>query len=258
MMNAIRILGLDPGLRRTGWGVIAVEGSRLTWVAHGVITSADKAPLAERLLSLFDGIGAVIAARAKSADVVAVMALMETPAIISGLLLARAGGSDSLASRGGLLHETFLNGSVILLLGSFLIGLVAGKPGLEPIAPVYDVLFRGMLCLFLLDMGLIAARRLRETRNLTWRLIALGIALPVLQGVIGVSLGTAIGLDVPTAAVLGILAASASYIAVPAVLRHALPEVNPALYMGMSLGITFPFNIILGIPLYAMIAKLVI
>jgi hypothetical protein len=185
---------------------------------------------------------------------VAVVALMETPAIITGLLLARAQGGDSLAPRGGLLHETFLNGSVILLIGSFLIGLVAGKEGLAPIAPVFDVPFRGMLCIFLLDMGLIAARRLMDRRALTVRTVALALLLPVVNGTLGVVLGVELGLDAGSAAALGILAGSASYIAVPAVMRLALPAADPGLYLGMSLAVTFPFNLTLGISYYGWLA----
>jgi hypothetical protein len=181
---------------------------------------------------------------------VAVLALMETPAILSGLLLARRTGPDSLAPRGGLLHETFFNGSVVLLVGSFVIGVIAGKPGFAPIAPVFDTLFKGMLCLFLLDMGLVAARRLMDRRALSWRTALLGIAMPVMNGSLGVVLGLAVGLDAGSAAALGILAGSASYIAVPAVMRLALPEANPGLYLGMSLAVTFPFNITIGIALY--------
>lgn len=185
---------------------------------------------------------------------VAVLALMETPAILSGLLLARRSGPDSLAPRGGLLHETLFNGSVVLLVGSFVIGVIAGKPGFAPIAPVFDTLFKGMLCLFLLDMGLVAARRLMDRRALSWRTALLGIAMPVMNGSLGVVLGLAIGLDAGSAAALGILAGSASYIAVPAVMRLALPQANPGLYLGMSLAVTFPFNITIGIALYRWIA----
>ena len=186
---------------------------------------------------------------------VAVMAAMETPAIIIGLLLARkALASGSTVSRSALWHESLLNGSVVLLLGSFAIGLAVGKEGAAPVLPVFDTGFRGILCLFLLDMGLIAARRLRETRNLTWRLVALGVGLPVMQGTFGVAVGTAIGLDVPTAAVLGILGASVSYIAVPAVMRLSLPQADPGLSLGMALAVTFPFNVTLGIPLYISLA----
>jgi hypothetical protein len=187
---------------------------------------------------------------------VAVLALMETPAIITGLLLARTRtGTDASGPPGGLWHEVLLNASVVLLIGSFVIGLVGGAPGFEPIAPVFDTLFRGILCIFLLDMGLVAGRRLIETRSLTARAASLGIFLPVLNGTVGTLLGSLIGLDTASAAALGILAASASYIAVPAAMRLALPQADPGLYLSMSLGVTFPFNIILGIPLFAMLAR---
>lgn len=188
----------------------------------------------------------------------AVLALMETPAIITGLALARRGrsASENSATQGGLLHEVFLNGSVVLLVGSFAIGFVAGAEGFAPVAPVFEVGYKGILCLFLLDMGLIASRRLLGTRALTVRLASLGVLLPLLNGSIGVVLGTLIGLEPATAAVLGILAASASYIAVPAAMRLALPEADPGVYLSMSLGITFPFNIVVGIPLFAGFARL--
>jgi len=186
---------------------------------------------------------------------VAVLALMETPAILTGLWLAKRGQDDALAARGGLWHETFFNGSVVLLVGSFIIGVIAGEKGFAPIAPVFDTLFKGMLCLFLLDMGLVAARRLMDNRALNLRTAALAIALPVTNGTLGVTLGLAAGLEAGSAAALGILAGSASYIAVPAVMRLALPEANPGLYLGMSLAVTFPFNLTLGIPYYAWVAS---
>jgi hypothetical protein len=194
------------------------------------------------------------AGMAPAGFMVAVLALMETPAILTGLLLARRTGPDSLAPRGGLLHETLFNGSVVLLVGSFLIGVIAGKEGFIPIAPVFDTLFKGILCLFLLDMGLIAARRLMDRRALTWRTVVLGIALPVMNGTLGVVLALGAGLDAGSAAALGILAGSASYIAVPAVMRLALPQADPGLYLGMSLAVTFPFNITLGIAYYRWLA----
>jgi hypothetical protein len=186
---------------------------------------------------------------------VAVLALMETPAIISGLLLARRGGGGTNGHKGGLWHEVLLNASVVLLIGSFAIGLVAGEAGAAPIKPVFDGLFRGLLCIFLLDMGLIAGRRLLETRSLTARAATLAVLLPVVNGIVGTCVGAAIGLDTGSTAALGILAASASYIAVPAAMRLALPQADPGLYLSMSLGVTFPFNIIAGIPLYALLAQ---
>lgn len=187
---------------------------------------------------------------------VAVLALMETPAIISGLLLGRSGGKETAVSR-GLWHEVLLNASVVLLIGSFAVGTIAGPVGFAPIAPLFEGVFQGLLTLFLLDMGLIAGRRLIETKSLTARAAALGILLPVFNGVVGTLLGTMIGLDVGSAAALGVLAASASYIAVPAAMRLALPQADPGLYLSMSLGVTFPFNIIVGIPLFGMLARAV-
>ncbi|MGL5838472.1 MAG: sodium-dependent bicarbonate transport family permease [Sphingorhabdus sp.] len=185
---------------------------------------------------------------------VAVLALMETPAIITGLWLARKGQTKANGGNGSLMHEVFANGSVVLLVGAFFIGLIAGKDGFEPVRPLFDTGFRGVLCLFLLDMGLIAARRLTQSKKLNVRLVALAIILPLVNGVLGVTIGTLIGLDVASAAALGILAASASYIAVPAAMRMALPEADPGIYLAMSLGITFPFNIIIGITLFTQLA----
>ncbi len=184
---------------------------------------------------------------------VAVLALMETPAIISGLLLARKG--QKAESNGRLLHEVFANASVVLLVGAFIIGLIAGKQGFEPVKPLFDTGFRGVLCLFLLDMGLIAARRLLQSKKLNARLVSLAILLPLTNGAFGVIGGTLIGLDIASAAALGILAASASYIAVPAAMRMALPEADPGIYLAMSLGISFPFNIIFGITIFSQLAS---
>ncbi len=185
---------------------------------------------------------------------VAVLALMETPAIVVGLLLARHGGGAGAQAGNGLLHETLLNGSVVLLMGSFAIGFVVGKDGAAPIAPVFDTAFRGVLCMFLLDMGLVAARRLRDARALTPRLAALAVLLPVANGTAGVLVAGFAGLDTASAAALGILAGSASYIAVPAAMRLALPQADPGLYLAMSLAVTFPFNVTVGIPFYTLLA----
>jgi hypothetical protein len=186
---------------------------------------------------------------------VAVLALMETPAIISGLMLARRDNANSDEKSPTPWHEVLTNASVILLVGSFIIGAVAGAKGFAAVKPLFDTGFRGVLCLFLLDMGLIAARRLIQTRKVTWRLVCLAILLPLLNGTIGTVVGTAIDLDVASAAALGILAASASYIAVPAAMRLALPQADPGIYLSMSLGVTFPFNIIFGISIFAALAQ---
>lgn len=188
---------------------------------------------------------------------VAILALMETPAIIAGLLLAR-GSLSEIGKTGNaegfgehsVWREVLLNGPVVLLVGSFLIGMTAGKSGYQPVSLFFTDLFRGILCLFLLDMGLMAARRLREARNLTLTLGLLAILIPLVNAAFGWAAAIFIGLDPGTAAAFIILCASASYIAVPAAMRLALPKADAGLYLGMSLAITFPFNIILGIPLY--------
>lgn len=186
---------------------------------------------------------------------VAVLALMETPAIISGIALARR-QRESDAGASSLWHEVLLNASVVLLVGAMLIGFIAGKEGFEPIKPVFEGGYRGVLCLFLLDMGLIASRRLSETKALSWRLAAIAILLPMVNGVLGVAIGSMLGLDEGTSAILGVLAASASYIAVPAAMRLALPEADPGIYLSMSLGITFPFNVVINISVIAALARM--
>ena len=190
---------------------------------------------------------------------VAVMAAMETPAILTGLILARrALDKESGAARrpaGELLHEVFFNASVVLLLGAFAIGVIGGAQGFADVAPFFEAGFKGVLCLFLLDMGLIAARRLMDARAMTFRLALVAIALPLINGVLGTFLGSAIGLDVGSVAALGVLCASASYIAVPAAMRLALPQADPGIYLTMSLSVTFPFNILINIGLIGALAN---
>ncbi len=186
---------------------------------------------------------------------VAVLAVMETPAILSGLMLARRGTTSDSQSKGELLREVFLNASVVLLLGSFAIGLIAGPKGYAEVQPFFESGFKGVLCLFLLDMGLIAARRLIDARALNLRLAMLAIAFPVVNGTLGVVIGNLIGLDAATAAAMGVLCASASYIAVPAAMRLALPQADPGIYLTMSLSITFPFNILIGISLFGEMSR---
>jgi uncharacterized protein len=198
------------------------------------------------------------AGMAPAGYMVAVMALMETPAVITGLLLARGSGTLSGGQRGKLLREVLLNGSVVLLLGSFLIGLAIGKERFEPISPVFVTGFTGLLCLFLLDMGLIAMRRLRESRALNWPMVMLGIAFRCSTAQSAWVLPALLGLDPGTGAALAMLAASASYIAVPAAVRMALPDADPGIYLSMSLAVSFPFNILVGIPLMLQLAPTVL
>ncbi len=182
---------------------------------------------------------------------VAVLAVMETPAILSGLLLARRGRSDSGQGTGEMLREVFLNASVVLLLGSFAIGFIAGPQRYKDVQPLFESGFKGVLCLFLLDMGLIAARRLMATRALNWRLVVLAILFPLVNGMLGLMAGHLVGLDGGTLAAFAVLCASASYIAVPAAMRLALPQADPGIYLSMSLSVTFPFNILINIGLIA-------
>ena len=194
-------------------------------------------------------------AREPGGYMVAVMAAMEAPAILSGLLLARGiGNKENTQSTGDMLHEVFTNSSIVLLLGAFVIGMLAGAEGFAEVTPFFEAGFKGVLCIFLLDMGLIAARRMMDARSITWRLTAIAIFLPIVNGAIGTGLGVAIGLDAGSAAALGVLCASASYIAVPAAMRLALPEADPGIYLTMSLSITFPFNVLVNIGLISSLA----
>ena len=183
---------------------------------------------------------------------VAVAAAMETPAIIAALWLARAGESRMDLTT---LREVMLNGSIVMLVGSFLIGIVTGADGLKAIAAFVIDPFKGILCLFLLDMGIIAGRGLREGRkNLTLPVVLFGLYMPLIGGALGALASLLTGLSLGSTALMITLAASASYIAVPAALRLTLPEARPAIYLPLALGVTFPFNLTLGIPLYVAVA----
>ena len=200
----------------------------------------------------------------------AAMALMESPAIIMAVLLANlvrrrqmaagmiAGGADSAALAGDtqrvslkrILHESFTDGAQLLLLGAMAIGILTGEAGQSAMQPFTGDLFKGMLSFFLLDMGLLAARNMGELRGKSPWLLAYAVVGPIAHAGLALVLSVALGISAGNGALLMVLAASASYIAVPAVIRQAIPEANPSLYFGMSLGLTFPFNILIGIPLY--------
>ena len=186
---------------------------------------------------------------------VAVAAAMETPAIFSALALARPGLARSEHTR-GLVREVAFNGSIVILLGSFAIGAVTGAKGFATLKPFIFDPFAGYLCLFLLDMGLIAGRGLeRGRRQLAPAVVTFAIGMPLIGASLGAGLSMIAGLSAGGTAVLMTLAASASYIAVPAAMRIALPEANPAIALTMSLGITFPFNLVAGIPVYIAVAR---
>jgi len=189
---------------------------------------------------------------------IAVAAAMETPAILSALLLARRGaaGGGRPGARGELAREILLNGAVVMLLGSFAIGALTGERGQALLKPFLVEQFPGFLCLFLLDMGLVAGRGLRDgARSLSLPVVGFAVLMPLVSATLAAALSPLVGLSAGGTAVLITLAASASYIAVPAAMRLALPEANPAIPLTLSLGITFPFNLLLGIPLYVAAAQ---
>ena len=190
---------------------------------------------------------------------VAVAAVMEAPAIVSALALAARSGHARAGNGGnGLWREVLLNGSIVLLLGSFLIGWITGPEGMEKVEGFLSVPFQGVLCLFLLDMGLVAGRGLRQSAGLLRPgLFLFGGLMPLVGATLALGLGQLLGLSVGGTTLLMTLSASASYIAVPAAMRVALPEANPSIYLTLSLGITFPFNLLLGIPLYLAAAQAV-
>ena len=189
---------------------------------------------------------------------VAVAAAMEAPAIVSALwLVARSGSGPRMDAK--LWHEILLNGSIVLLIGSFAIGIITGDEGLTRIESFIVSPFQGVLCLFLLDMGLVAGRGLRGARGgLGLGAIAFGVAMPMISAALGLIGALILGLSLGGTVLMMTLAASASYIAVPAAMRVALPEANPSIYLTLSLGITFPFNLIFGIPAYVAVAQAIL
>lgn len=176
------------------------------------------------------------------------LAVLEIPAILVGILLAR-GIAREMRLR-VVAHEVFLGKGIVLLVGGLLIGWAAGPEGLTPVEPLFFDLFKGILALFLLEMGLITAAQFGSLRQHGLFLVLFGVGMPLFSSVVGIVLGLGLGLSLGGTAMLGILAASASYIAVPAAMRISVPEANPTLSLAASLGVTFPFNVLVGIPLY--------
>ena len=202
------------------------------------------------------------------------MVLMESPAIIMAVLLAntlRHGAATNIVASGAasigstrtsgnlsirkILHESFTDGAHLLLLGSMAVGFISGEAGKAVMQPFSGDLFKGMLAFFLLDMGLMVARNFSEAKRASPVLLAYASLGPLVHATIALGFASIFGMSVADTALLMVLSASASYIVVPAVLRYAIPEANPALYFGLSLGITFPMNILIGIPLYTTVAQ---
>ncbi len=190
----------------------------------------------------------------------AAMALMESPAILLAVWMANkaraemrnkpANNTPQATSMGHVWHEALTDGSQLLLLGAMLIGFISGDQGQAVMKPFSVDLFKGMLAFFLLDMGLLAARNVGRLKGQPALLLLYALLAPPIHASLAMVLGGWLGMRAGDLALLMVLSASASYIAVPAVLRHTIPEANPSLYFGMSLGLTFPLNILLGIPLY--------
>lgn len=198
----------------------------------------------------------------------AFLAVLEPTGVVVGILLARfalqfemhrdVGDRRTGPSKSWIrpvLHEALTGKGSMILLGALIIGYISGPEGIAVTKPFFGDLFKGVLCLFMLEMGLVAGQRLAEVRSAGVFLVAFGIVMPIINGAIGVMAGGLVGLSVGGATMLGVMSASASYIAAPAAMRISIPEANPSLYLTASLGITFPFNIAMGIPLYFWLAK---
>jgi hypothetical protein len=274
-------IGFKGGVAVAGHGL---DGGLVAALAAGVLLSAGMPLVANLLLRLLTPLPplerAAVAAHYGSISIVtyvtaasvlqdagiasegymvAVAAAMEAPAIVAALwLVARSGGSGERMDA-GLWREILLNGSIVLLVGAFLIGMATGEAGKARIDAFITAPFQGVLCLFLLDMGLVAGRGLRGARGvLTPGVFVFGLLMPATGAALGLGTALLLGLSPGGAMLLMTLCASASYIAVPAAMRVALPEANPAISLTLALGVTFPFNLILGIPAYLAVAATVV
>lgn len=188
------------------------------------------------------------------------LAVLEVIGIIVALAMARRGrgsGADAGSGWNEAVLEVLRGRSITLLLAGIAVGLLVGDERLTPTDPLFVGLFSGALTLFLVEMGVVAAERLRDARDAGWRVVMLGIVVPLVNGALGAVLGSLAGLSTGGTAVVATLGASASYIAAPAAVRIALPSASPGLYVSASLGITFPFNVIVGVPLYIAFAELI-
>lgn len=180
---------------------------------------------------------------------------MESPAIVIGLVFAalfikRSNDEEKGTDFKEIFREAFLNPSVFLLVGALIIGILTGEKGWHSMEPLFGTLFKGMLAFFLLDMGLVAAKKIYELKKVGVFLIAFALIMPMLNAVVATGIAYSLDIHKGDAFLLALLSASASYIAVPAAMRLSVPEANPGLYLPLSLAVTFPFNISLGIPLY--------
>lgn len=267
-------IGLKGGAALAGTAWADFAGPALATVTLGVITPLIAYAVLRRLGAFGVPDAAALAAHYGSVSVVtflattslletrgipyegfvpALVALLEVPAILVALLLARTRMGEG-GSLGEAVHEVLAGKSVLLLLGGLVIGFVSGAHGFDKVAPFFVEPFQGILALFLLEMGMITARRFADLRRVGMFLLGFGLVMPVVQGSLGVLAATLAGMSLGGTAVLAVLAASASYIAAPAAVRIALPQANPSIYLTASLVVTFPFNLVVGIPLYIALA----
>jgi len=188
----------------------------------------------------------------------ALVAILEVPAIVVALLIAQVAGAPQDGDWRKALRELLTSKSILLLVGGMIIGWLAGPRGGKEVAPVFVDLFKGALTFFLLELGMVAARRFRDLPSAGLFLLGFGIIMPIFNGLLGVWFGSITGLSLGGSTILGVLSASASYIAAPAAVRIALPQANPGFYLTAALGITFPFNLAIGLPLYYTIASLIV
>jgi uncharacterized protein len=274
-------IGLKGGMELHKQSLTAVLPQILACMALGALIPVLLTPVLKRLG--FSGVdSAVLAAHYGSVSVVTFavassylqrqgvafeshaalwVAVMEAPGIVAGVFLARrelsvaAGAHKSHSNWKELAHEVLFGKSVLLLVGGLMIGAFMGEAGLAPITPLFTDLFKGVLALFLLELGLVAGGHLPDVRRYGLRLLAVGILVPLVLAVLGAVLGKLLGLSVGGIAIMATLAASASYIAAPTAMRMAVPQGNAGLSITAALGITFPFNIVIGVPLYAALAQ---
>lgn len=244
---------------------VVAMGFALTLLAYPVLrlagrfSRADAAAIAAHYGSVSVGTYAVAVAYLGSRNVAfeehmpLLLVLLEVPAIIAGILLAR--GRISGTRWSVIAHEVFAGKGVVLLMGGLAIGWIAGPEGLEPIAPLFFDLFKGVLALFLLEMGLLTAVHAAGVLRHGLFLAGFGLGMPLVGAAVGTAVGLVLGFSPGGTAMLATLAASASYIAVPAAIRISVPEANPGLSLAASLGITFPFNVLMGIPFYHVLAQ---
>lgn len=267
-------IGLKGGAELKQTALSAFAGPALTTLAFGLLTPLTAYAVLRRLGTFDRNNAAAIAAHYGSVSAVtfiaavafgtltgtevegympALVAILEVPAIVVGLMLAFSRGEHA-GSWQKAMREVITGKSIVLLVGGVFIGYLASESSFEKVEPFFVGGFQGALTLFLLELGLVTARRLRDLWEVGLFLLAFGIAVPIVHGTLAIWAGLAVGMSVGGAAVLGAMVSSASYIAAPAAVRIALPEANPTYYLTASLGITFPFNLTLGIPLYFALA----